>query len=166
MTKERIKEIAGSINNGDVVRMTYVRPVDYSKKRWTGKSIRKVSVFELPYDERDYFRMMRETNGLNVNPSVDQGYEKVGGCLYKKENSEELYIRLFSPSSRFKPVSVKYYTNGREVTFEEIKDFLNKSELNPPDYQDKIANMGHEIADKIKSSNYLVKRVLNFSKVR
>lgn len=157
---------ASDTKDNDIVEIRYCREVKLMKT-WQGKKVIKVSVFKAKFDERSFNDQLLRINGINNPSTIDQGYRKVNGCLYRKEEKEEFYIRLFATADKFETISVQYFSDGKEISYEEIESFLYASEKRDKiinDLQTSTGNAGHEV-DRIFAQNYRLDRIISFKKV-
>lgn len=167
-SRNKIIDLAKSVNNGDVIRIFYEREVKTYKKL-TSKKFYKLSEIEVVYDERTYFQQLREENGINVLPTLDPQYTHIAGCLYAKiDNPEKLYIRIVSPVSRIDKEAV-YFDEENEVKYEDIEEFLQASERKGykcNDLQTSTGAAGHTVEDRVQPINYILDKVIEFEIVR
>lgn len=164
--RKRDLEKAYKVKPGDRIVFRYERPVEVLKKK-TSRTFTKCEIVEAEIVEGSYFQQLMDVNGIHKEQEVDR-YEKIDGLIYRQRASSEidapLYLRVALPKSKIKTHKMFWDDQaGKEVRFESIKEFLRASELKPSqDIQDRAAEAGHELQEKIVALTYRADRILEF----
>jgi len=154
MKKENIIAAAEQITNGTHFTLNYLKPADvlnlrnYLKSIGTpeeelpkmkeggskpSKVLYKRVVYSLDYDERDYFRQVREELGENLYPEKKESdYTHIRGAHHQKADKDGVvhdYIRFCIRKDRLQ-TQVKFTTDKKgksEVTYKDIEKYLQMS---------------------------------------
>lgn len=173
MKHEKIVEVARSITNGDRIVLKYERPVKVLKRQ-TSREFTKLSIVEFVFNERDWFTLSREVNGLNIQGDADREplYTKISGCLWEKISDGKPYFRCAVPASKISTTvlafegstEVSLYPKGHKNSKgkESIYDLLQAGEK--PDYtcndkQTSLHTSTGMVEDKIVQLQYLIERI-------
>ena len=160
-----IKSIAESIENADTISMTYEREVKVKKE--CPFSISKKTIINCVYDERNYFNQIMEHNGINLMPVQEEKYKKLSGCLYQKIDTDNLYVRIFSPKSRIERTAQFFREDGKELKYKDIEKYLYANEKQ--DYtcynrQTSTGSAGMPIDDEIVVLNFNLEKIISLEK--
>ena len=135
MLFEKVKNIVKNLKKGNYV-MEYEIPLKTLKSAPNGfvitRQVRKVVRFGIEYKNTKYHKT-RVLNGLQSDGSLYWGeWEEY---KYFIKYNEEKYLRYYNSSFNHKS-KVKYFYNGKELTNQELQEFIDlkyisSSELKP-----------------------------------